>query len=236
MNQPKWIQFPRLPDQFPLSTDSVLLADFAAISGRSQVMDLGAGCGTLGLMLAASNPNCTCTGMELQEASVRQAEAVIRLNGMDDRVSVLQGDIREIESLYKSGSFDAVLSNPPYFPVGHGAVAASDALAIARTELCCTLSDLCKAAAWLLRWGSPFYLVHRSERLCDLICELRSHRLEPKRLRFVRHRPNSAPSLVLIESRLGGKSGLNLQQDLILQYEDGTYTEEYRRIYGLEGR
>ena len=235
MKQPKWIRFPELPDQFPLSTDSVLLADFAALSGKRTVMDLGAGCGTLGLLLAAANPDVRCEGIELQDASVQWAETVIALNRLDTRVRVLQGDIREIAARYKPGSFDAVVSNPPYFPVGHGAVAESDSLAIARTELCCKLADVCHAAAFLLRWGSPFYMVHRPERLCDLITELRTHRLEPKRLRLVRHKPGAIPSLVLIESRLGGKSGLNFMPDLLLQNKDGTYTEEYRRIYGLEG-
>lgn len=234
MDQRQWIRFPRLPDQFPLSTDSVLLAYFAAPSGRCSIMDLGAGCGTLGLLLAASNPICRVDGIELQEQSVRSAEAVIRLNGLEEQVSVLPDDIRDIPAKYPANSYDAVLSNPPYFPVGHGASAASEALAIARTELCCTLHDLCRAAAHLLRWGAPFYLVHKPERLCDLLTTLRSCRLEPKRLRFVRNKSSAAPSLVLIESRLGGNPSLQILPDLILRNEDGSETLEYRVIYGLE--
>ena len=234
MEERKWIRFPKLPDQFPLSTDSVLLADFAALRGKTRVMDLGAGCGTLGLLLCASNPGCTAEGLELQQNSVNQAEAVIRLNGLQERVTVSQGDLRQIRTLYAANSFDAVLSNPPYFPAGHGANAADEALAIARTELCCTLEDVCAAAAWLLKFGAPFYLVHKPERMCDLMNALRQNRLEPKRLRFVRHSPSAIPSLVLLESRLGGKPGLSMLQDLILHDGSGAKTSEYRRIYGLE--
>jgi len=234
MVQRQWIKFPQLPDQFPLSTDSVLLADFAAPAEACSIMDLGAGCGTLGLLLAASNPRCMITGLELQNHSVQQAETVIRLNGLEDRVHVVQGDIRNAAEQYAANSFDAVVSNPPYFPVGHGAAASSEALAIARTELCCTLQDLCRTAAYLLRWGSPFYLIHKPERLCDILSALRQYRLEPKRLRFVRHKAAAAPSLVLIESRLGGNPNLNILPDLILRNEDGSETREYRLIYGLE--
>jgi len=234
MEQRKWIRFPKLPDQFPLSTDSVLLADFSALRGSCRIMDLGAGCGTLGLLLCASDPACTAEGIELQQDAVHQAETVIRLNGLQERVSVSQGDLRQIRSLYGANAFDAVLSNPPYFPAGHGANAAGEAIAIARTELCCTLEDVCAAASWLLKFGAPFYLVHKPERLCDLMNALRQHRLEPKRLRFVRHTPSALPSLLLIESRLGGKPGLTIMQDLILHTEDGKDTAEYRRIYGLE--
>jgi len=236
MEERTWIRFPEFPDQFPLSTDSVLLADFAAVRGRKRVMDLGAGCGTLGLLLCASDPNCTAEGLELQRSSVLQAREIIRLNGMEQRVTVTEGDLRQIRAICRPGSYDAVVSNPPYFPAGRGAASANEAIAIARTELCCTLMDVCSAAAWLLPTGAPFYLVHKPERLCDLMTALRNHRLEPKRMRFVRHTPTALPALVLIESRKGGNPGLAMMQDLILHREDGTETPEYRRIYGLEER
>ena len=234
MEDRAWIRFPEFPNQFPLSTDSVILADFAAVRGRKRVMDLGAGCGTLGLLLCAADPDCTAEGLELQSGSVRQAEAIILLNKLEERVTVREGDLRQIRTLYRPGCFDAVVSNPPYFPAGRGASAANEAIAIARTELCCTLEDVCSAAAWLLPTGAPFYLVHKPERLCDLMTALRNNRLEPKRIRFVRHTPAALPALVLIESRKGGNPGLTMMQDLILHREDGTDTPEYRRIYGLE--
>ena len=235
MKEPNWVTMPNLPGQFPLSTDSVLLADFASISGVASVFDLGAGSGTIGLLLCARHPKCRVSGIELQDQSAALAQEVIRLNKMEDRVSVTCGDLRQIEAYFPANRCDAVLSNPPYFPADSGKAAAEGSLAIARTELCCTLSDVCRAAAYLLRYGKPFYLVHRPERLCDLMTELRRYRLEPKRLRFVCHRPSLPPSLVLIESRLGGNPGLNLLPNLILHDEDGTETAEYRRIYGFGG-
>lgn len=230
-----WITLPRLPEQFPLSTDSVLLADFVRLPPSASVADLGAGIGTLGLLLCARHPDCRVDGLELQVQAVEAAQDAIRENGMEGRVSVVRGDLRQIADLFPVGRYDAVVSNPPYFPAGSGAAAASETLALARTELGCTLTDVCSAAARLLHWGGCCFLVHRPERLCDLITELRANRLEPKRLRLVRHRPDAPPCLVLLESRLGGKPGLAIEPDLLLRDESGRESEEYRRIYGLGG-
>lgn len=235
MKEQNWVFMPKFPGQFPLSTDSVLLADFVSVSGTASIADLGAGSGTIGLLLCARHRQCRVDGIELQERSVQLAQEIIRLNQMEDRVSVRCGDLRQIEDIFPANRCDAVVSNPPYFPADSGKTAAEDSLAIARTELCCTLSDVCRAAAYLLRYGKPFYLVHRPERLCDLMTELRRYHLEPKRLRFVCHRPSLAPSLVLIESRLGGNPGLTVLPTLLLHEEDGSETAEYRRIYGFGG-
>ena len=235
MNE-NWISLPRLPEQFPLGTDSVLLADFVRLPPAASVADLGAGVGTLGLLLCARHPDCRVDGVELQSPAVMAAQDAIRENGMEGRVSVVQGDLRQIADFSPAGRYDAVVANPPYFPAGNGAAAASESLALARTELGCTLADVCRAAAWLLHWGGRCFLVHRPERLCDLVTELRGNRLEPKRLRLVRHRSDAPPCLVLLESRLGGNSGLTIGPDLLLRDADGQESEEYRRIYGLGGR
>lgn len=230
-----WISLPRLPEQFPLGTDSVLLSDFVRLPPNALAADLGAGAGTLGLLLCARHPDCRVNGLELQSPAAEAAQAVIRENGMEGRVSVAQGDLRQIADFAPAGRYDVVVSNPPYFPAGSGASAASEALALARTELGCTLAEVCAAAAWLLRWGGLFFLVHRPERLCDLMTELRGHGLEPKRLRLVRHRPDAPPCLVLLESRRGGKPGLTIEPELLLRDENGRESDEYRRIYGLGG-
>ena len=230
-----WISLPRLPEQFPLGTDSVLLADFVRLPSKALAADLGAGVGTLGLLLCARKPDCRVDGIELQAQAVDAARAVIRENGMEGRVSVARGDLRQIADFSPAGRYDAVVANPPYFPAGSGAAAASESMALARTELGCTLAEVCAAAAWLLRWSGLFFLVHRPERLCDLMTELRGHGLEPKRLRLVRHRPDALPCLVLLESRRGGKPGLTIEPELLLRDEIGEESEEYRRIYGLGG-
>lgn len=218
---------------FRLGTDSILLANFATPVKGKNIADLGAGGSALGVLLCAENGKCEVTGIELQEKACEISRRNIEINALHDRLHIMQGDIRQIKALLPANSFDAVISNPPYFPVGSGAQATEPAFAIARTERCCTLNDLCSAAAWLLRYGGSFYLVHRPERLAELMYLLKSHRLEPKRLRFVRHHPGAAVSLVLIESRCGGKSGLQIENDLILFDKNGTQTREYREIYHM---
>lgn len=218
---------------FRLGTDSILLANFATPVRGKNIADLGAGASALGVLLCAANEQCEVTGIELQEKACEISMRNIEINNLHDRLHIMQGDLQEIRTLLPANRFDAVISNPPYFPVGSGAQAADPAFAIARTECCCTLDALCSAAAWLLRYGGSFYLVHRPERLAELIYSLKSHRLEPKRLRFVRHHSTAPVSLVLLESRLGGKSGLQIENDLLLFEQNGEQTREYREIYHM---
>lgn len=220
------------PDEgFRLGTDSVLLADFLSLPKQAQVVDLGTGSGAIGLMLCGRSQNCHVTGIEIQERSCAVAQANIERNSLEDRFRVVQGDLRSIRELLPSARFDVVAANPPYFPVGSGAVKDDPALAIARTEVCCTIADVCAAAGWLLRFGGSFAIVHRPERLCDLIWYMRSNRIEPKRIRFVRHKVGSEISMVLVEGRLGGKPGLKYEPDLIQFEKNGEETAEYRAIY-----
>lgn len=227
------LTFAQLSSQFPLGTDAVLLADFAK-SCRGRVCDLCAGCGQVAMLLAAASEKTHITCVELQQDASLQTLHNIEANRLEERMSAVCGDVREIRTLLPHGSFDAVLCNPPYYPADSGFAAKDEAQAIARTELCCTLSDVCAAAAWLLPTGGSFYLVHKPERLSDIICELRAQRLEPKLLRFVQHRQDAAPSLVLIKAVCGGRPGLACQPPLILQNADGTPTDEYQTIYHME--
>lgn len=218
---------------FRLGTDSVLLAEFLTLPPKARVADLGAGCGTLGLLLCARSGDCRVTGLELREDACRLAQENIRLNGLEARLSVQQGDVRGISALLPAGSFDCVISNPPYFPVGSGKESRS--AAVERTELCLTLAELCAAAAWLLPSGGRFAMVHRPERLCDIFCTLRANGLEPKRLRFVRHTAASPVCLVLIEARRGGRPGLSYEPDFVEFLPDGTQTDAYRTAYHRKG-
>lgn len=215
-------------EQFRLGTDSVACAWFAKFPHRAAVADLGCGSGAISLMLLASDPTLHVTGIELQEDAVRAA----RQNAADNQLDFqpLHGDLRDIKTLLPPGSMDCAISNPPYFPVGSGKTAAG-VLAQARSEETCTLSQLIQAAAWLLKYGGRFVLVHRPERLADLMWHLRENQLEPKRIRFVRHKSQSPVNLVLLEARKGGKTGLSYEPDLILWNDDGTETEEYTRMY-----
>ena len=219
--------------QFRPSTDSMALADFAAPAKNARVCDLGCGCGALSLLLLAARPDFCVTGVELQP----EAAAVARENAVQDalagRFTVIEGDLRD-PALLRAGSFDCAVSNPPYYPLASGYAAQDPALRAARTEEHCSLSELCRAAARLLRTGGRFFLVHKPERLADLICCLRETALEPKRLRFVRHRADSAANLVLLEAVRGGSPGLRLAPDCILYAPDGALTPDARRIYHQE--
>lgn len=235
MKHRPWLTLPSFPSQFPLSTDSVLLADFVTLPPKARVFDLGAGPGTLGLLLCAKDETCRVRGIELQPQPAARAAQLAEVNHMEDRVLVYEGDLCKIKQWETASQYDVVVANPPYFPAGCGAVAADESLAIARTELRCTLSDICAAAAHLLRHGGSFFLVHRPERLAEAIAALSAQQLEPKRLRLVRHHCDAAPSLALLESRLGGKPGLIIETDLLLQDASGGDSPEYRRIYGFGG-
>lgn len=215
---------------FKPSTDSFLLGSFPPLRKNWRVCDLGAGTGLLGLLLLAREPALTVTGLELSPAACALAARTAAANSLSDRLVTLHCDLRERSRLPQAGSFDLAVSNPPYFPAGSGRAAAGSR-GDARTELTCTMAQLCGAASYLLRSGGQFCLVHRTERLAELLETLRRCRLEPKALRFVQKNGTSAPSLVLLACRKDGRTGLTVQPPLLLQNADGTETEELRRIY-----
>ena len=220
--------------QFRVSTDSMVLADFCRIRPGGRVLDLGCGCGTLGLLLLGADGTLHVSGIEIQEAAACQAQENAEENGFSDHLHIVCGDLRQTHAQIAPGSFDCVLSNPPYYPPGSGYLHAQDSLCAARSEICCPFDALCAAAAQALRWSGRFFMVHKPERLVDLLTGLRAARLEPKRIRFVRHRAETAVNLVLIESRLGGGPGLQYEPDLILYTQTGDLSAEGRRIYHLQ--
>lgn len=220
---------------FPLGTDSVLLADFARGSGKIRsVADLGCGAGVLTVLLLQKFPDSRAFGIEIQPEACDACRENLALNGLGHRADIRLGDLREKNDLPPAGSFDLVAANPPYFAVASGYSAPAESRAIARDERSCTLTDVCRAAAYLCRWGGAFAVVHRPERLSELLYAMTAAGLEPKRLRFVSPRSDRAPSLVLAEGRRGGKPGLAILPPLVLQNADGTDTAEIRRIYHIE--
>ncbi len=214
-----------------LSTDSVLLADFARLRPGSRGIDLGCASGALALMLLAREETLDMTGLELDSRAAAVARANLERNGWSGRARIVTGDIRAHRELFRAGSFDLAVANPPYFPLGSGALSPDPARAAARSETDCTLEELCRATAWLLRSGGSFCVVHRPERLSELLAAMASQALEPKRLRMVSSRYDSAPSLVLAEGRRGGRPGLRIEPPLLLTDPDGAESAEFRRIY-----
>jgi len=220
-------------DAFPLSTDSVLLAHFAARLRAKRIFDLGCGAGALTVLLGLSHPGAGLGGIELRGEAAELCRKNLRANGLDAS-GILTGDFRERRSLPRAGEYDLVVANPPYFPVGSGYSAPDGERAAARDERTGGLEDVCAAAAYLCRWGGAFALVHRPERLAELMVAMHSHGLEPKRLRLVQHREGVAPNLVLLEGRRGGKPGLDVEKPLLLTQRGGGDSAEIKEIYHRE--
>ena len=218
-------------EHFRFTTDSVLLASFASANGSRRGIDLGCASGILSVILLEENPKTRMTGLELNPEAAALARENMLLNGYSDRSEIVQGDIREHKKLFRPGAFDFAVCNPPYYPAGSGAVPADPARAAARGETACSISDIVSACSYLVRTGGSLFLVHKPERLSELMCVLSSTGLEPKRLRLVCSAAGAAPSLILLEARRGGKPGLKILPELALRGPDGRETEEIQKIY-----
>ena len=219
------------PGVFRLGTDSVLLADFAVVEGASRILDLGCGGGVLSVLLALRAPAARVEGVDVSPEAVALCRKNLEENGLADRCSAIEGDLRAHRGLLKAGEYDLVAANPPYFPAGSGYASPDPQRALARDERGCTLEDVIAAARYALRWGGRFALVHRPERLSEVLCALSSAGLEPKRLRLVQPRAGAAPNLFLAEGRRGGKPGLEILPPLLLAEPDGTDSPEIRKLY-----
>ena len=213
---------------FPLSTDSLLLADFVRMSANAAVLDLGSGCGTLGILLCAKDEKCTVTGIELDENAHAAALENIRRNRLVHRMHSVCADLRTADRFLRPGSFQCCVSNPPYFSGGP----ASAAVPLARREDCCTPAELFRAASWALQYGGDFFLVHKPERLAQLCACASQAGLEPKRLRLIRHRTDGPVTLILLACRKGGKPGL-IWEELALHHPDGSPTDYYHTLYNM---
>lgn len=218
-------------DLFPPGTDSFLLSSFPRLRPGLRVCDLGAGSGLLGLLLLRRQQALYVTGIELQPKAAAPARKNVVENGLSAALSFRCGDLRRREALPGAGAFDLVVCNPPYFPAGSGFSVSGAARRAAREETSCTLNDICAAAGYLLRWGGAFCLIHRPDRLADLITALRGAGLEPKRLRPVVQRAGIPPALMLLEGRRGGRPGLVWEKPLYLTAPAGGASRELNAIY-----
>ena len=217
------------PGTFPLSTDSMALAQFATLPKNARVLDLGSGCGTLGLLLCAADPRCRVTGVELSETAHQTAMENIHRNQLHDRMESICADLRQVAAIFPAGSFSCVISNPPYFSGG----AASASLPEARQEQHCTLADLMYSAGWALKYGGDFFLVHKPERMAEIITEAAKNGMEAKRLRLLRHRENGPVSLILLQLRKGGKPGLHWEEAALYD-TNGKPTPAYLELYHIK--
>jgi tRNA1(Val) A37 N6-methylase TrmN6 len=210
----------------------VLLADFADVKKGNRVLDLGTGTGIIPELLAGKTEASCITGLEIQESMAEMAARSVRLNGQDDRIRIVCGDIRNAPDTFGLSSFEVVVSNPPYMAGGRGLVNPSDTRAISRHELLCTLEDVVGAASRLLVPGGQFAMVHRPQRLVDILCTMRGCGIEPKYLRFVHPAPAKKPNLVLVKGTRGGRPELKMLEPLCVYDEEGRFSREIDQIYG----
>lgn len=217
---------------FCFGMDAVLLSGFAKVKEGERVLDLGTGTGIIPILLAAKTPGEHFTGLEISSVSADMARRSVALNGLDGRVDIVQGDIKEAGELFAPASFDTVTSNPPYMIGEHGLVNPDIEKAAARHEILCTLEDVVRAAAKLVRPGGRFYMVHRPFRLAEIIRTLSAYRLEPKRMQLVYPYVDKEPNMVLIEAVRGGRPRMTVEKPLIVYERPGVYMPEITEIYG----
>lgn len=217
---------------FCFGMDAVLLSGFAQAQEGDRVLDLGTGTGIIPILLAAKTSAEHFTGLEISEYCVDMARRSVALDGLEQRIDIVQGDIRNAGALFAPASFDRITSNPPYMTAQHGLVNPSLEKAAARHETLCTLEDVARAAARLLRVGGHFYMVHRPFRLAEIIRTLSQHGLELKRMRLVYPYVDREPNLVLLEAVRGGRPRMTVEKPLIVYERPGVYTQEIHEIYG----
>ena len=219
---------------FCFGVDAVLLSDFCDVKKNDRVADLGTGTGIIPVLLAGKTPAKFIVGLEIQADMAQMAARSIVLNNLEDRVSIIQGDIKQAKEIFGASSFNLVVANPPYMNRGGGLVNPSDAKAISRHEILCTLADVVKAAAALLVPGGQFAMVHRPDRLVDIVWLMRNHQIEPKFLRFVHPSPYKKPNLILIKGTRNGNPQLKMMEPLYVYDEKGKFSDEINKIYCRE--
>lgn len=223
-------------DGFCFGIDSILLSDFAKnIKKNSKVADLGTGTGIIGLLLCKKTNLAEMTGIEIQEDVANMAERSIKLNNLEEKFRIINSNINEIFSrkLLEKNVFDVVVMNPPYKEVGTGEINENEKKIISRHEIKANLSDFIKTASGLLKDKGELYIVHKPERMPDIIQKLRENKIEPKELRVVYSNKNSEASLILIKAVKGGKKFLKIDRPLYIYNESGKYSDEIKQIYNV---
>lgn len=222
------------PDRFCFGTDAVLLSDFAKARGSQKVLDLCAGSGVVSLLMLARYPQASYTAMEIQPPLADMARRTMALNAVEDKVKVIEGDLKEIRSYVPAGSFDIVTVNPPYMR-GQSLTGDSESVRIARHEVLCTLTDVVEAAAYALKYHGSLYMVHRPERLAEIFVEMEKVHLTPKTMQLIQPFKDKAAAQVLIHATSHGNPGLKILPALITYDSPGVYTREMLAVYGMDG-
>ncbi|WP_199623836.1 tRNA1(Val) (adenine(37)-N6)-methyltransferase [Paenibacillus alkalitolerans] len=217
-------------DIFSFSLDAVLLARFCSVPPKGRIVDLCTGNGVIPLLMSTRTKG-SIVGVEIQPRVADMASRNVRLNGLDHRIQMVCGDLKQFHLTAGYGSFDLVTVNPPYLPVAAGDRKLNPHVAAARHEVYCTLADVASAASRLVKSGGKVAMVHRPSRLAEIISEFRAVRLEPKRIRFVHPRLDEEANIVLIEAAKDGKPELRTLPPLIVHESDGSYAKELLEVY-----
>lgn len=222
------------PGRFCFGMDAVLLSAFARVKTGECVLDLGTGTGILPILLAAKTEGKHFTGLEIQEESADMARRSVLHNHLEDRVSIVTGDIKEASGIFGIEALDVITTNPPYMIGGHGLANPDSAKAIARHEVLCTLDDILRESSKMLKYGGRFYMVHRPFRLVEILTKMTAVNIEPKRMRLVYPYIDKEPNMVLIEGIKNAKSRIEVEPPLIVYEKDGDYTRRIYDLYGME--
>lgn len=217
---------------FCFGIDSVLLSDYAKnIKSGSEIVDIGTGTGIIGILLTGKTENTHITGIEIQEEVAKMAARSIKLNNLEDRFCIKNINVKNVFSEIKPNTIDAIVTNPPYMRENTGAKNLEKKKLISRCEVECTLEDIIQISYKLLKSKGEFYMVHRAERIVDILYNLRKYKLEPKNIRFVHSKAEKEPNLVLIKCVKDAGNALTIDKPLVVYNENGEYTEEILEIY-----
>ena len=220
------------PEKFCFGMDAVLLSGFAKAKKGDVVLDMGTGTGIIPILMEAKTEAAHLTGLEIQEESADMARRSVELNGLSEKIDIVTGDIKEADRIFRSASFDIITCNPPYMIGQHGLTNPDAPKAIARHEVLCTLEDVVREAAYVLKPGGNFFMVHRPFRLAEIIRCLSAHGLELKRMQLVHPYVDKEPNMVLLEASKGGRPRVTVEPPIIVFKEPGVYHEDITGIYG----
>ena len=220
-------------DYLNFSIDSVVVSNFLTINkNRKKIMDLGTGNAVIPMLLS-NRTKANITGIEIQEVSVELAKKNIILNKLESQVEIIEGDIKKIAESFKDQSFDAVITNPPFFKYNGDETQLNDLdqLTYARHEVLVNLEDIIRAGSYLLKNRGYFTIVHRADRMIDILELMKKYKLEPKRIRFCHTTKEKSAKIILVEGLKGADQGLVIEKPLYINKKDGSYTEEILAMF-----
>lgn len=220
------------PGRFCFGMDAVLLSSFAKVKKGEKALDLGTGTGILPILLEAKSEGSFYAGLEIQEESADMARRSVQHNGLESKIEIITGDIKEAADIFGAASFEVITTNPPYMIGEHGLKNENDAKYIARHEALCTLDDIIRESARILKPKGRFYMVHRPFRLAEILAKMSGNGIEPKRMRLVYPYIDKEPNMVLVEGMRGAKPRMTVEPPLIVYEKNGNYTKELLEMYG----